>query len=93
LKVRARSTNCSTESSGVASDVNAAILRTPSNRTSGPTSTRTEPGQAPAVPAGPGQRVDATERHPDEHEPLELQRVDKGLEIGGVTLGRVVHLG
>src|SRR4029077_18251097 len=43
LKASARPTNCSTESSGVVSEVNAWILRTPSNRISGPTSTRTRP--------------------------------------------------
>jgi hypothetical protein len=51
-----------------------------------------EPGQPPAVPAGPGQRVDAAERHAHQHEPLEPEGLEESLEVADVALGRVVHL-
>ena len=93
LKLSARSTYCSTESSGVASEVNAAILRTPSERISGPTSIMTSPASRRLCCAGPRQPVDAAQRHPHQHEALELQRVDERADVAGVALGGVVHLG
>src|SRR6266446_3557282 len=76
LNARARVTKSSTESSGVASDVKAAIFRAPAWRVSGPTSTSTS----------------AARRHADEDESIEAEAVDESVEVGGVALRGVVHL-
>src|SRR5439155_11186286 len=51
-----------------------------------------EPGQALAVRTGPGQGIDAAERHADEDEAIEPEAIDEGFDVGGVTLDAVIHL-
>ena len=77
----------------MASEVNACDLARTVGPGLGADVDEDEPGQAPAVLPGPRQRVGATQRHAHEDEPLDPQGLEEGLQVAGVALGRVVHLG